>query len=489
MLYLSVDKNRIKFLLAKKSLFGQYSIASHQKKYQIDLLKNGRVGNIDVLASAIKEVSQPISSSKEKQVYLILPQETFGFIRTEVPSDIASSSIDSFIKDKIKSVNKDVYSVWYDYFFIENNDQKYISIFTLESAVATQYQEALNLLDLHIEGFIPEPLSYFKLFEKTLRKGKAEYILYGTYEKEAVNAYVYDSFGLLEKDRRELKLSSNRGVEVVLKQLGAELEKKNQKINRLILSGTASDTVRQDTFTKDVGMWTNPLKRIIPHFYQDYLKMLVASEDKSFSLLEYDACFGAFIFSLENKGFTLLKKKSESDVFTPKKTPFSFKPSFNFPISKGKVPKELLLFILSTIVSFGLFSIVSKSNFHFSLPNFPSDKKEIKITPTPLPPSPTPTPSLKREELKVKILNGSGTPGKASEVKDILKDKKYLEILTGNADNFDYTITEVQLKKEKMDAKGYILSDIQDYVSSPTITQADDAEKADVIIIVGSDFK
>jgi len=217
--------------------------------------------------------------------------------------------------------------------------------------------------------------------------------------------------------------------------------------------------------------------------------MLVTSEDKAFSLLEYDACFGAFIFSLENKGFTLVKKKSESDVFAPKKISFAFKPSFNFSVPQGKIPKELLLFILSTVISFGLFSLFSKLNFHFALPRFPSNKEEVKMSPTLPPPSPTPTPSISREELKIKILNGSGTKGKASEVKDILKEKNYLEILTGNADNFDYTTTEIQIKKDKMDAKGYIQSDIRDYVTSPKITQAADTEKADIVIIVGSDFK
>ena len=103
-----------------------------------------------------------------------------------------------------------------------------------------------------------------------------------------------------------------KGVESPLKKIGSEYEDKHQKINRLILSGTLSDSVRQDTFTKDVGIWTNPLKRILPHFYADYLKMLVPIDNNPFPILQFDVCFGALIFSIENKGFSLLK-----NMFSP----------------------------------------------------------------------------------------------------------------------------------------------------------------------------
>jgi hypothetical protein len=111
-------------------------------------------------------------------------------------------------------------------------------------------------------------------------------------------------------------------------------------------------------------------------------------------------------------------------------------------------------------------------------------------TPTPLPsPTPTPTIAINKETIRIKVLNGSGTPGKASAVKDILKEKGYQEILTGNADNFDYEQTEISVKKEKNNLVPMIKEDLKKYTSSFKITPLSEKEVSDVIIIIGKDFK
>jgi hypothetical protein len=450
---------------------------------------------MDVIASAIKEVVQHITTIKDKQVFLILPEEAFGFIRSDVPGNIAPSAIDSFIKDKLKTeFPQETSGLYYDYFYVESETQKTVSLFTINMETASKLQEILRLLDLELVTLIPQSLAYFKVFEKTLRKGKVENILYAQYEKDQLDTMLYDSFGLLEGKEEMYKLGGSKTAEQILKQKSTELEKKGRKINRLILSGSISETVRQDTFTKDVGMWTNPLKRILPQFYQEYLKMLITPDSKPFSLLEYDVCFGAFIFSLENRTFSPLKKKYAINVFAARE-PFreqrvpsmAAAPAMSSQRRRG-IPKEIFLFIASFIVSFGLFSLFSKTNLHLSLPSV-IKKAEPTVVPTVALPSPTPTPSIKRSDLKIKILNGSGTAGKASEVKDILKDKGYQEIVTGNADNFDYTQTEIAIKKDKADARMYVLEDMKDYLSNAKITTLADTETADVVITIGSDFK
>lgn len=489
MLYLYLDKNQIKVLAAKKSLFTQYSIGTYEKKFQAELLKNGKPANMDVIASAIKEVVQHITAIKDKQVFLILPQESFGFIRFDVPGNIASTAIDSFIKDKLKTEYPNQTSgLFYDYFYAESETQKTVNLFTIDLETASKLQEILRLLDMELVTLIPQSLAFYKLFEKTLRKGKVENILYAKYEKDQLDSMLFDSFGLLEDKEEQHKLSSSKTAEQILKQKSSDLEKKNKKINRLILSGSNSETVRQDTFTKEVGMWTNPLKRIIPQFYQDYLKLLITPESKPFSLLEYDVCFGAFIFSLENRNFAPMRKKYMVNVFA--REPFQQQKvsAVASPRRRIGIPKEIFLFIASFVISFGLFSLFSKNSLHISLPQFVK-KAEPTVIPTVPPPTPTPTPSVARNELKVKILNGSGTAGKASEVKDILKDKNYQELVTANADNFDYKQTEIAIKQSKMDAKAYIVEDLKDYVGNPKITTLKDTETADIVITIGQDFK
>jgi len=495
MLFLYIDQNHIKLFHVKKSLLGQYSIGFYQKKFQVDLLKNGKVVNSDVLASAMKEIAANVPSvdhSKDKEVTLILPQNSFHFLRTEVPSDVSSSAVLSFIKDKIKSsfpsASPDIAC---DYFYVEDNNKKHISLYCLDFMFIEALKNALGLLDYRLINIYPDTLSYYKLFEKTLRKGKIEHIIYGTYEKEVFNGYIYDSYGFQNQDKIEIKLSDKKDFKTILKEKAEEFEKKNQKINRFILSGINADTVRQDLFTKEVGMWTNPLKRIIPQFYSDYTKLLMMPDGKLFPLLELDVCLGAFIFSIENKYFSLMKKQPTQQKQASLNSPlFAHKPHYSSPkVKVSFLRKEVLLFVVSFGFSFLLFQLISQGVFTKGINFFPPKKIVEQISPTMIPPTPKPTIAIQKETYKIKVLNGSGTKGKASEVKDILKENKYQDIITGNADNFDYTTTEINIKKSKIEIRDYLIKELNDYVSKPKIGTIDEAESADVIIIIGTDFK
>ena len=204
--------------------------------------------------------------------------------------------------------------------------------------------------------------------------------------------------------------------------------------------------------------------------------MLVVDGTKPFPLLSLDVCFGAFIFSREEK-FSLLK----NGYNMREKRSLSL-PAFTLP------KKEILLFLGSFVLSFGLFLLISNLN-SIKLPSF-AERLTAKATPTPTAaPSPTPTPSFKKEELRVQVLNGSGTAGKASEMKTIFQEKGYQEIITDNADSFDYELTELQVKKSKSQAAAMIKEDLKDYLTAFKETVLSEEETPDVVLIFGTDFK
>lgn len=482
MIYLSLDTNRIKALFFKKSLLGQYDINFFEKEFQLNLVEKGKVISTDVLASAIKEVLTNLldGQTKDREVVLILPQETFGFLRSEIPSDIAATALNSFLRDKVRSaLTIDLSEYHYDCFLTVNGNQKQVNLYALANNVLSLYHEAFKLLDLKIVNIIPDTLSYFKLFDKTLRKDKKENILYMIYEKKRLYGYLFDSYGVTGENRWQTDLTDDKNAETYLEKKAKEYEEKGQKINRLILSGEESETVRQDTFTKKVGIWTNPIKRIITNFYQEYLKLLI-TPNKSFSILSYDVCFGAFIFTTENKNFSLLKK-----TLSPPKA----KRTVNF----GRIfRREYLLFIISFIASFILFTVLSKMNIRLKLPDISHIGAAPTATPTPttMPPSPTPTPSFKKEDLNIKVLNGGGVAGKASEVTATLKKAGYSGTINGgNADNFDYIKTVIQVKKSKAEAFNMLKNDFKDYTTTIKEETLDEKDPADAILIVGQDFK
>ncbi len=486
MLYLLLDRNTIKLLLLKKSMLGQYDTVFFEKSYESDLLTNGKVGSVDHVASAIKEALQSINQANltEKEIILILPQASFHYLRFDVPADVAPGALSSFVKDKAKAnltVNLD--DCVSEYFAVDQDKQKQINFYALQQETLGKFREALELIDLKLAYVIPDTLAYYKLFEKTLRKDKKEYIWYVSYEKDSVTGYLYDTHGLIEAEKWEAPLSESSKIETILHEKAKEYENKNMKLNRLILSGSQSEHVRQDTFTKSIGVWTNPLKRIISNFYQEYLKMLTSENSQAFPVLSQDITLGTFIFTQEHKNFSFLKSGSRS-----------IKPP---SISMPKAPlrkKELLIFIGSFIASFIFFLLISSAKIplpslaSISLPSLPTAASPTPV-PTEAPPSPTPTPSFAKSDLKLKVLNGSGTAGKATEVKTILTEAGYGETLTGNADNFDYTVTEVQVKADKKAAGPMIVQDLKDYTSSPKITTLDEDDAADVVIIIGTDFK
>lgn len=481
MIYLYFDEHWVKILAFKKSFLNQAEISFFSKKYETNFLDGINILNSDLLASAIKEglnLAQP-NKINEKNIYIVLPQNFFVFFRSVIPTDLAQTAIDFFIKDKAKSLMIDIENLVFNYYIKDDGLQKLVLFYGIKKESLENLNQLANLLDLRIEGVIPETLAYFKLFEKTIRKEKKEIIFFASYEKDNLRGYVYDSLGLLKEESWQTTIEEKNQLQEKLKEKFNQLNKEGIKINRLVLSGIASDDIRQDTFTKEVGVWTNPLKRIISNFYKDYLDKLILKQENNFSILTFDVCFGAFIFVQEEKFFLSVNKKTIKTTLSKE----------GREISLPVVKKEILIFIVSFIASFIFFILISKQELNF---NKIFTKKE-KITPTMIISStttPTPTPAFKKEDLKIKILNGSGIKGKAADLKNILKEMGYGEIITGNADNFDYKKTEINVKKDKIQARDMIKTDLKNYISSFKEGEiTDKTESADVIIIIGADFR
>ncbi|MCL4374685.1 LytR C-terminal domain-containing protein [Patescibacteria group bacterium] len=492
MMFLFIDNHVIKGLVIKKTLLGQFETNFFQKTYQSELINQDAL-SVDILASAIKEIAShsQLKGHQEKEVYLILPHREMVFFRTTVATDLTPSTVVPFLKDKaLTRLNIDLNQYDFNYSIKENGQNKELFFYGMAKTTLLNYINALSLVGLKFAGLIPEAFADFYLFEKTLRKDKQENILFLSFSESGLNGYLYDSLGLVDNKRIELKVDETENTsETVLKKLSDDFIKENRKINRLILSGVNSEKIRQDTFTKAVGMWTNPLKKIIENFYQDYLKMLVGQDNQPLPLLAYDACFGGFIFYRDNRNWIshqskpVGKKNSHYDfgLGSPKKLPV----------------KEAFIFIVSFAVSFVLFVLLTKpknqsSQLAFAFPRLNLFHRQATPTPTPSPitPSPSPTPVINRESLKIKILNGSGTKGKAGELKEILKDKGYSEVVTDNADNFDYQNSEIHYKKDEKNAALLMKNDLKDVINITKLVQASDSqETADISIVIGADFK
>lgn len=111
-------------------------------------------------------------------------------------------------------------------------------------------------------------------------------------------------------------------------------------------------------------------------------------------------------------------------------------------------------------------------------------------TPTPSAqetPTPTPSDEVDLSEYKVSILNGSGIPGEAGKVETALKSQGFETIETGNAESYDYTDSEVSLKKDTPEA---VYEAVKTAMSSYKIVRQEgelaESSEFDVEIIVGT---
>ena len=94
---------------------------------------------------------------------------------------------------------------------------------------------------------------------------------------------------------------------------------------------------------------------------------------------------------------------------------------------------------------------------------------------------------VKRADLKVQVLNGSGVAGAAAKAKTFLEGLGYLDVATGNADG-DFAETEVDVKESVSAASEMVKKELKDkYTLSDTVGVLDKTSDYDVVITLGSE--
>lgn len=109
----------------------------------------------------------------------------------------------------------------------------------------------------------------------------------------------------------------------------------------------------------------------------------------------------------------------------------------------------------------------------------------VTIMPTEPVASSSATGTVDVSSLSVQILNGSGIAGEASRVRDDLKKVGFTNFSLGNADSYDFTDTQVQVKEN---ADAGLFKTIQEALSNYTTVEKDPLLKTntyDVVITVG----
>ncbi|KKR84041.1 MAG: hypothetical protein UU32_C0051G0002 [Candidatus Woesebacteria bacterium GW2011_GWB1_41_10] len=116
-----------------------------------------------------------------------------------------------------------------------------------------------------------------------------------------------------------------------------------------------------------------------------------------------------------------------------------------------------------------------------------SSQQETAVVDQTPEPTTAPVTEVKREDLKVQVLNGSGVSGAAAQAKTLLEGLGYLDVETGNADG-DFAETEIEIKADKAAVEVLVKKDLEDeYSLSDTVGELDESSDYDVVITLGAE--
>lgn len=465
----------------------------------INLDKN-YLGNFSV-KKATKIEKKPEENWEEKLPPLIknhkiaytIPNSKVFLHRFSVSSAVVGSALSSQILARAQElVPAPMVDLLYDFIVLnkEPHSSNQSVLFIAVALVTLQKQyESWKKHKVIPEFIVPECIATFEILKKYIPKTQT--FLYVDIDGASSTLAFFDQYGPL------LTLS----VPSEIQALSEEIKKAvsyfrssyNKDVNVALVGGEGGEQIDIGAFGASTTFKTVPADVM----FQKELARLGIKVGKSKVLsVEYLNAVALGVLSFENESLNLLKKGASVLVAHKEGT---HPPTPQLTISKPAVaPKDdfvgrgqekkskkrtvVLLFIFF-ILLFANGGVLLYKNL---------DKNVKKGSSIPIPtvfPTPLPTPSpvpLERSALKVQVLNGSGRGGLATTVADLLTEKGYQEIDTGNADSFNYTATVIRIKESKKAFTDLLIQDLEeDYsVSSDSAFLAEE-NAYDAIVIVG----
>ena len=156
-------------------------------------------------------------------------------------------------------------------------------------------------------------------------------------------------------------------------------------------------------------------------------------------------------------------------------------------IHKRGLPRAMIVWAVIVIVAasllgFGLLSMKGKKPSLSGVFSKPTPTLAPTATPIPTPISPD------RAELTIEVINGGGVAGAGSKMKALLEERGYKVSKVGNAKEYTYDKTEINLKASKNNYLATLEGDLKDNypLGSSSATLAEDTSY-DAQVIVGKE--
>lgn len=463
MLAISISDTSVEFIKISRSLLRGFFVSHFSRREFPQGLKENK------LAEILKEILPP-----DQKCALALPDTKTIICRFKIPPDVSGAALKTAVFVKAKElISGNIEDLVYIYkikdsqvFFLATRHEtldKYLTIF-----------KSFNINPIFVTS---EAQTLWETFRHTLDEDKT--VMFVDLGQETGKLSFFDQIGPVPTLKRKVKrkVPTKDLKKEVEKAKRAFEEKEGKEINRAILADVKGGFRNDRCFSKALGIWTIDLNKILE-------TRIKGSRTKyhfgRLPLVSFAKAIGLNLL-VERKGSLNLLKPS---VATSQNKVKQFIVTLNRMMTqiakrlKGKRVKLLLIIFGAWLILLG--AILAFRGFPEK--RIPSTQEAIP-SPTIQPSS---TPTLKREDLKIKVLNGSGERRIAGTTAKFLEGKGYQEIKIGNADRFDYEETLIQIKEEKQSYLDLITEDLKDnYTVATAAAWLEKEEEFDVIIIVG----
>lgn len=166
----------------------------------------------------------------------------------------------------------------------------------------------------------------------------------------------------------------------------------------------------------------------------------------------------------------------------PIKRSFTFDKPLSYEQKSSKKPGKTLL-----IVAVLLIVVVIGFLFKHQIKTLVIGAKPTPAsTPVAVQPTPTPNP-LVRPEWSFEVLNGSGESGLAKIIAGKIQGLGYQVVKTGNADNSNYSQTQILVRQGLQDKIDVVIADLKDVIKIASIAGQLQEGTASARIIIGKD--
>ncbi|MBI4092153.1 MAG: LytR C-terminal domain-containing protein [Candidatus Levybacteria bacterium] len=204
-----------------------------------------------------------------------------------------------------------------------------------------------------------------------------------------------------------------------------------------------------------------------------------------------------------------MEEEQKDEVF---QAPKEFESRINRPRSNNNVKRYLVIIVLIVVLGLLIFGVTrffgGASKPEPTPTPIPTTETVPTEEPTPTPeetltptkkPTNTPTPKptvnpidkttgLDRSKLSIQVLNGSGAAGASKKASDYLEGLGYNVIQIGNAENFNFEKTTIQIKSSKDDFLNLLKSDLsKNYSIGTASADLSSDQNADATVTIGKE--